>query len=662
MRAPISRRLLVRAPRMGAPSARAERPIGGLCGDLGLCEAVERGMDTSADCLVVNSDALLPAPAMDAKSLFPAVESSSGHLALFDSDFTWVAFRRRYEARYLGAFNADFIRFLISQAPHFASRLACFLAVTNPRHAARIIDIFGESHFQLGGFASRTERSVLAHMVTHPSLSPTGSVWLFNEIQRHLADWSCESCGSLNVSSASKCKKCDSCSNLWSCAGCGLVNRGVSVFCEGCGQGDRAVRSTAFRWRCACCSFINPTASLACARCAAAVPVPAFKRRCSTCSIVTDRSCFPWCGECGADEHNGRVRLWSCRWCSSENSTLTPSCMSCGEARAGAVSRAWYQWSCSECGAKNPFWSAGCRCCASKRPAAESLAATKCGLCGAPTHSGVLCPLCISSSRWVCISEACAGVNSAEETSCGVCGVTPLFMLNDDMLKWSPTNTRVDGVAIALSVSALSCVSCNCSIPPLMFSCPQCSLVQPPQSRIHSWVVLRALHGLSQEYSAHALDSQKCNVALRSIEAACESLCLASNELLPWTGVDIESGVACETSSSPVNFQGNAHFGIRTLRDVLRFLISACSQDSCGASQKRIALDCCLDLVELSNRSTEFDEIGFDILRELTLALRPLDIAVIDSEMRIRYLLNMKLSRADIVGGASYPRGSLSVA
>ncbi|KPI89910.1 hypothetical protein ABL78_0982 [Leptomonas seymouri] len=145
--------------------------------------------------------------------------------------------------------------------------------------------------------------------------------------------------------------------------------------------------------------------------------------------------------------------------------------------------------------------------------------------------------------------------------------------------------------------------------------------------------------------------------------------------LLPWRGCDVASArQLCSVEPSVAvlsDAAGTVHSALIDVREVLENICSLvdlrvselsavarrpsrfplptplCLQD---AWTRRLLL-AALDLIDVVNRSTACDEVGFATLRRLCCLLRPHELDHIDTETKWRYLQEMKLSRSSILHG-----------
>lgn len=133
---------------------------------------------------------------------------------------------------------------------------------------------------------------------------------------------------------------------------------------------------------------------------------------------------------------------------------------------------------------------------------------------------------------------------------------------------------------------------------------------------------------------------------------------------MPWRGGDLCRGAFCEATERPVYDDDSSHGAINVFRVLLQSLINnlkrgvpvectLCPCQSC--SWEPVLLRSLIELIERANETTELDEIGFGILANLCLTLRPREATHIDETTRVEYLLQGKLQRQQLLHGARCP-------
>ncbi|KPA84223.1 hypothetical protein ABB37_02275 [Leptomonas pyrrhocoris] len=156
-----------------------------------------------------------------------------------------------------------------------------------------------------------------------------------------------------------------------------------------------------------------------------------------------------------------------------------------------------------------------------------------------------------------------------------------------------------------------------------------------------------------------------------------EEVARRHDALLPWCGCDVASAEQLCSSEPRVavlsDTAGTVHSAMMEVCEVLEGIcglvelrvsevaavtarrrpspspptVPLCLED---AWTRRLLL-AALDLIDVVNRSTVCDEVGFATLRRLCRLLRPHELDHIDTETKWRYLQDMKLSRSSILHG-----------
>nr|CCC89533.1 unnamed protein product [Trypanosoma congolense IL3000] len=152
-----------------------------------------------------------------------------------------------------------------------------------------------------------------------------------------------------------------------------------------------------------------------------------------------------------------------------------------------------------------------------------------------------------------------------------------------------------------------------------------------------------------------------CSDALKMLCSLTAALQRADETHLPWRGCDLSKDMMCGVSPRMPVFEDETVHG--AVSDVAEILQSICviagtmaSGDAVEATatetswaRKRPWISVALDLVDLMNRTTDYDELGFDVLARLCEVIRPSQRAHIYRETRWAYLRHMKLPREWIV-------------
>lgn len=219
------------------------------------------------------------------------------------------------------------------------------------------------------------------------------------------------------------------------------------------------------------------------------------------------------------------------------------------------------------------------------------------------------------------------------------------------------------------------------------------------ETAIRLWLVLTELHRRLRDFTAGVPDhaaalfvsaegvtpSSPEAVLKECVQCSVAALIAAPKHLLPWRGCDLTNRWQC-TQEPRVMVLGDedetVHSAIVTVKNIIEALCEVAamcgpvhrvggdevieptpssssyssSSSSTSSTQswdtaQRPWLLAALELVDLVNRTTDYDEIGFTTLARLCLCIRPQEADHIASETRWAYLRDMKLLREEIVHG-----------
>eukprot|EP00658_Telonema_sp_P-2_P042910 TRINITY_DN30875_c0_g1_i1.p1 TRINITY_DN30875_c0_g1~~TRINITY_DN30875_c0_g1_i1.p1 ORF type:complete len:171 (+),score=39.26 TRINITY_DN30875_c0_g1_i1:32-514(+) len=128
----------------------------------------------------------------------------------------------------------------------------------------------------------------------------------------------------------------------------------------------------------------------------------------------------------------------------------------------------------------------------------------------------------------------------------------------------------------------------------------------------------------------------------------------AEQDKLPWRGRDLESGLLCVSKDNPVYRDGTTHSSLNTIRESMSTLVKE-AQTATGPTRTGL-LKSALQLLTLVNSTTRFDELGFDVVWPLLVAVRGGSVDA-DTEVLAKheYLMEMKLGTDFILGKVVCP-------
>ncbi|ESL05912.1 hypothetical protein TRSC58_06423 [Trypanosoma rangeli SC58] len=438
-------------------------------------------------------------------------------------------------------------------------------------------------------------------------------------------------------------------------------------------------------WRCVECHTLTPWLFTHCQCCGGAKPAqtsrfdtPWFTPVCSGCK-VTNPAWSIVCHGCGA-------RLTACGEREEQGEGKQEELEV--DLAVGQVSAAASSASCRHCGTK--YADAG---------------ETVCQTCFIPRPNNTF-------RLWVCLRNNCLGVNLHRATDngllvCNHCGVahdlavvggyysnplrfreTASVGKGDGGREDLPTAPSSPGSRNSQSPSALLlpvpsaprvCSACDAylqlqnvaQICPLCFHCgyasPQSSGVSAAEHDVALRLILQAMlqmvHRVKQGLVSHpkAL-SLLCSTTLAYLRA--------DEAQLPWRSCDLANDMRCSVHSRvPVMEDDTIHSSVRDVAELIRTICAIASSTmtttGTNGSTKEVAtfswverrpwVLLALDWVDLMNRTTEYDELGFDVLAQLCMVVRPQQGTHIFRETRWAYLRHMKLPREWFVNDVVCP-------
>ncbi|RNF19171.1 uncharacterized protein Tco025E_04304 [Trypanosoma conorhini] len=500
----------------------------------------------------------------------------------------------------------------------------------------------------------------------------------------------------------------------WRCGRCNHTNEPHHVFyCAKCGSVQPALEEalTQTSFHCHVCSRHNPLGLLRpwCPACgtlspAAAAGPPKTLWRCVECHTLT-----PWllthCQGCGGTKPAATSRFdtpWFspvCSSCRATNPAWGVVCHGCGARLAAARENEDKRGEELEVNPAGGEVSAdagptSCRSCGRSRLEEGEVA---CQTCFAPRPGAAFL-------LWVCLRGNCLGVNLHRAAGegllvCGHCGVAHDLAVvgrhNSNPLRFrepcasvregggggeDPPLAAPSALLLPVPSAPRVCFACGAylqlqnvaQICPACFHCGYASSHSSGASAAEHDVALRlalqatlqALHrvekGLVSRPNALSL--------LRSTTLAFQR---AREPQLPWRGCDLSNGMrCCVRSRVPVMEDDTVHSSVRDVAELIRSVCAIASStattttDAAGSREEFTATSglerrawvlLALDWVDLMNRTTEYDELGFDVLAQLCMVVRPQQGAHIHRETRWAYLRHMKLPREWFVNGVVCP-------
>lgn len=521
-----------------------------------------------------------------------------------------------------------------------------------------------------------------------------------------LRAWSCKSCRCRNSATqifyCSTCKEPSHVAKLTKaltpmlCDACGHHNPlGIlQPWCVACGATHPSVQKPmATLWSCRECYQWNPWVATHCRECHSSKPhtaageviVPWFQQSCSAC----DASMPAWssrCGCCGTALANGdpcgevehhakevdagdvvvcegssilQRRTDTCGTCGTPLASGIDACLSCG---AHARSRTEHD---SAEGAQPVLWvclRGGCL-------TINAPAQAKCMTCGtskglttsASSHTNVFAHV---SSQWrkrfrpherSTVSTAVVAAESADDEQ--------LSVLAMSCAPESLTASAVDLYSDRLQ----TCANCGelCHLTNIALICGNCaaSCWTPFQrhAELSMWLMLRACDAITVEWDKQRHRApEDTNGPLRPLRAVTDCMMRATPSQLPWRGRDMKNMRCSDVSSVPVHEpEGTPHSALQAVSSLIDRL-SHISRSAPGVSEAVAVLLVALDWLDVVNRTTDFDEITFDVLCGLTQAIQRAsrrsaertaprgsaddDAIQLLDKLRLEYLIQTKLS------------------
>ncbi|CBH09551.1 hypothetical protein, conserved [Trypanosoma brucei gambiense DAL972] len=478
-----------------------------------------------------------------------------------------------------------------------------------------------------------------------------------------LRPW-CSLCGTLCTAAASGPPK-----TLWRCVECHTACPWLLTHCHGCG----ATKSASFT------RLDTPWATRQCTRCGATCP--AWSVVCRSCEDVlepTERdpgrrdidfteggvepaytSC-PHCGSlyggkeavacptCHAPRPHTACTLWVCLKNNCLGVNLRKgsgegllACLHCGAAHDAVAVATYYT---------NPLRYREIRSCTDMHPSAAEQKVGGAAV-GSDLHHTVKEVEDISGSG----NHPAGDGDGVSPGGAEVCLPTALLF----PLPLGPSPCASCGAFLHLENLAGVCPACNhCnqrrSLPSSVWPAEQ-EIVHRLRLKIVLNAVRRAAHG---ELSP--------STALKLLRSAVAALQRAEEAALPWRGCDLSRGLRCGIRPRvPVLEDGTVHSAVRSVAEIIQLACLLALEGKpnnvvdgvpvVSWAHKRPWVAIALDLVDLMNLTTDYDELGFEVLSQLCELVRPMQKAHIYRETRWAYLRYMKLPRQWIVNDVVCP-------
>ena len=500
-----------------------------------------------------------------------------------------------------------------------------------------------------------------------------------------LRPWSCRNCQTKNTAhNAFFCTSCNKKSLLakdvksFFCHSCGFNNaHGIlKPWCGRCGDlHPAAASSPKSLWRCTECRGVNPWLLNTC-------------RCCSTAARPPNPEEIPW-------------TMWTCTTCEQANAPWLTRCSSCDadqltvdvETTDGPVSTL-----CHICGDVLLSLGGGSVClhcsstCGSRVTGSDddgSLMDTPASLFAPEAES--IYPI------WLCLHGGCLQGNTAQSLSCTRClkprsksngvGATAGMIFGYTSAEQDEASIEAIPTSVTLRTSPEHhhrCVKCDellCPTTNLALVCNEClssSLEHDhPAAIVGFWLTLRLIVKLLDALSLSNISPQlPHSTSLLLVKNLLRVLSKAPEDMLPWRCRDVVSMQCGVSRRNPVMANGTPHSCITSAASIvekivgianrLELAVSPASQhmergraaDSPGILVMRREWLCvALDVVDLVNESTDFDELGFDCVFQLSCAIRwsgrkgemadvtAEEINCFRQQMKLEYLAGMKLTR-----------------
>ncbi|ORC87150.1 uncharacterized protein TM35_000231210 [Trypanosoma theileri] len=477
-----------------------------------------------------------------------------------------------------------------------------------------------------------------------------------NTCKRHnplglLRPW-CTTCGTLSVIASKGLRK----KTLWRCVECGTLSPWLLTHCHGCG-GSKPPPTTRldipwFTRDCSCCNVTNPAWSVVCHGCGAKLilhdtikegendpndvdtrPSPIYTS-CPHCGTLYPNDKEVVCSKCFAHRPHIPCSLWVC---------LKNNCLGVNlESRADLGLLV-----CKYCGVTHNMAAVG-------------------GYQSNPLRYRE--PL--SMAR-----EKCNGNLETTDEGASEEKVLAITTVDEDKMKQLPTALLLPllpgprvcsscGVFLQIQNIAHICEACNHCAYSSSFSNTPCGAEQDVALRLILKAMLNTVSRLAQGELSHTK-------GLSLLRSMTDTLLLAQEAQLPWRGCDLSKEIRYGMQDRvPILENKHVHSAVLDVEEILRTICTITSLVTLDVYVesgelkemktttwmiRRPWVSIALDLVDLINRTTDCDELGFDTLAQICMLIRPEQYDHIHNETRMDYLRHMKLPRECFVNDVLCP-------
>ncbi|KAH9588839.1 hypothetical protein LSM04_001048 [Trypanosoma melophagium] len=477
-----------------------------------------------------------------------------------------------------------------------------------------------------------------------------------NTCKRHnplglLRPW-CATCGTLSVVASTGVRK----KTLWRCVECGTLSPWLLTHCHGCGgskpQPMTRVETPWFTRDCSSCNVTNPAWSVVCHGCGVKLiphdTIQAVEK--DSNDIASGRPIYTSCPHCGTLYTNDE------------------------------------QVMCSKCFAHHPYIPCSLWVCLQNNclgvnlQSGEGLGLLVCQYCGVSHNMAAVGgyqsnPLRYREPPSTVRDKRSGNMESTDSVSEDKVFATITTTVNEVKMEPLPTALLLPllpgprvcsscGTFLQIQNIAHICESCNCCgySPSLLNT--TCAAEQDVALRLILKAMLNIVYRLAQGELPHT-------EGLSLLRSMTDTLKHAQEAQLPWRGCDLSKEMRCGVRERVPGLENkDVHSAVLDVAEIIRTICAIASlvtleiYVTSGVSNKvktttwmnkRPWVAIALDLVDLINRTTDKDELDFDILAQICMLIRPEQYDHIHNETRLVYLRLMKLPRECIVNDVLCP-------